>query len=215
MSMTIKQAFQKLTADLSSGLRNPFFVGRILHQDFAEIAEEIEGGGGGGSTVVVTPVVTEGTKIATITVDSDDSDLYAPNVSVVQTLTEGTKIGSVAGTDLYAPAGGDALHVYSTTAKKVGTWTNGKDVMEKTYVISGTVANNGYNHFDNYFSGKALDMWYVVACSFSKTTSGNLMNSLAGKVLEIGVAQSVGGTIDNHVGADVNNIHFTVQYVLH
>ncbi len=214
--MTIKEAFEKLTATTAAAMKNPFFVMRKLHDAFADIADKIEGGGGGGSTVVVTPIVESGTKIATITVDETPADLYAPNVSVVQELTEGTKIGSVAGTDLYAPSGGGGdLHVYSTTAKKVGTWTNGKDVMEKTYIINGTVANNGYNYFDNYFSGKTLDMWYVVACSFCKTTSGNKMNSLAGKVLEIGVAESVGGTIDNHVGADVNGIHFTIQYVIH
>ena len=212
--MTIKEAFEKLTATTAAAMKNPFFVMRKLHDAFADIADKIEGGGG-GSTVVVTPIVESGTKIATISVDGTDSDLYAPEVSVVQTVTEGTKIGSVDGTDLYAPAGGDALHVYSTTAKKVGTWTNGKDVMEKTYVISGTVANNGYSYFDNYFAGKTLDMWYVLACTFSKTTSGNKMNSLAGKVLEIGVAESVGGTIDNHLGSDVNGIHFTIQYVIH
>lgn len=214
MSMTIKQAFEKLTMVCGAALKNPFFVQRNLHDAFADIAANIEESGG-GSTVVVTPIVESGTKIATVTVDGDDSDLYAPNVSVVQTVTEGTKIGSVAGTDLFAPAGGEALHIYSTTAKKVGTWTNGKDVMEKTYVINGTIANNGYNYFDNYFSGKTLDMLYVVACSFCKTTSANRMNALAGKVLEIGVAESVGGTIDNHVGADINGVQFTIQYVLH
>lgn len=38
-----------------------------------------EGGEGGGSTVEVTPILTTGTKIATITVDGEDTDLYAPN----------------------------------------------------------------------------------------------------------------------------------------
>ena len=213
MSITIKQAFEKLAMVTGAALKNPWFVGRNLNQAFADIADNIVDAG--GSTVKVDPIVESGTKIATISVDNDDYDLYAPNVSVVQTLTEGTKIGSVAGTDLFAPAGGDALHVYSTTAKKVGTWTNGKDVMEKTYVINGTIANNGYNHFDNYFSGKTLDMLYVVACSFCKTTSSNRMNALSGKVLEIGVAESVGGTIDNHVGTDINGVQFTIQYVLH
>ena len=36
-------------------------------------------GGGGGSTVSVTQIQTTGTKIATITVDNVDTDLYAPN----------------------------------------------------------------------------------------------------------------------------------------
>lgn len=37
------------------------------------------GGGGGGSTVSVTQIVSSGTKIATITVDGADTDLYAPS----------------------------------------------------------------------------------------------------------------------------------------
>ena len=37
------------------------------------------GGGGGGSTVVITPVVTEGTKIADVTVDGAKKDLYIPD----------------------------------------------------------------------------------------------------------------------------------------
>lgn len=39
----------------------------------------VTGGGGGGSTVSVTQVLTSGTKIATITVDNVDTDLYAPS----------------------------------------------------------------------------------------------------------------------------------------
>lgn len=41
--------------------------------------DEIAQGGSGGSTVTVTQIQSEGTKIATITVDSVDTDLYAPN----------------------------------------------------------------------------------------------------------------------------------------
>ena len=72
-------------------------------------------GGGGGSTVTVTPIVTTGTKIATIGVDGTNNDLYAPNgggstVSVTQVVSTGTKIATITvdgtGTDLYAPNGG-------------------------------------------------------------------------------------------------------------
>lgn len=41
--------------------------------------DEIAQGGSGGSTVTVTQIQTTGTKIATITVDSVGTDLYAPN----------------------------------------------------------------------------------------------------------------------------------------
>ena len=44
--MTIKEAFQKLAISLSASMKNPFFIGRRLYQDFADIAENIEEGGG-------------------------------------------------------------------------------------------------------------------------------------------------------------------------
>lgn len=40
---------------------------------------EVAQGGGGGSDVEVTPILTEGTKIATITVDNVDADIYGEN----------------------------------------------------------------------------------------------------------------------------------------
>ena len=56
-----------------------------LTQDFATINDQpiteggnIEVGGGSGSTVQVEQVLTAGTKIATITVDGDSTDLFAP-----------------------------------------------------------------------------------------------------------------------------------------
>jgi hypothetical protein len=51
-------------------------------------AADGEGGGGGGSNVVVTPIVTTGTKIATITVDGQGNDLYAPNGGGGGTVTD-------------------------------------------------------------------------------------------------------------------------------
>lgn len=39
------------------------------------------GGGGGGSEVEITPILTEGTKIATFEVDGEEGDLYAPTPS--------------------------------------------------------------------------------------------------------------------------------------
>lgn len=105
--MTIKQAFEKLTAVTAAAMKNPFFVMRKLHDAFADIADKIEGGGGGGSTVEVTQVLESGTKIATITVDDTPTDLYAPAASSQN---------------------------YSTTERVVGKWIDGTtDVYEKTY----------------------------------------------------------------------------------
>ena len=145
--MTIKEAFEKLTSVCAAGMKNPFFVMRKLHDAFADIADKIEGGGG-GSTVEVTQVVSTGTKIATITVNDTPTDLYAPNTEVVQTLTEGTKIGSVAGTDLFAPAGGGGggdFFVFTTTESKVGSFL-GVDAYAIGYDLGSdvSVANNAW-----------------------------------------------------------------------
>lgn len=71
------------------------------------------GGGGGGDTVVITPVVTSGTKIADVSVNGVDKDLYCPNpptpteIDITPVVTSGTKIAdvSIGGVekDLYAP----------------------------------------------------------------------------------------------------------------
>lgn len=60
-----------------------------------------------GSTVEVTQVVSSGTKIATIQVDEESTDLYAPS----------------------------ALHTYSSTEHVIGKWIDGSDLYEKTIVI--------------------------------------------------------------------------------
>ena len=83
------------------------------------------GGGGGGDTVVITPVVTSGTKIADVSVNGADKDLYCPNptqVSVTQEQQSGTKIGSIkvngVEVDLYAP---NPTQVNVTQVQQSGT----------------------------------------------------------------------------------------------
>ena len=73
-----------------------------------------------GSTVYVTPVVTEGTKIATITVDGDNSDLYAPNIT--------------------------PLHIYDEDEHLVGRWFHdniAEDVYEKTFSLDNISTTSG------------------------------------------------------------------------
>ena len=102
--MTIKQAFEKLTATTAAAMKNPFFVMRKLHDAFADIADKIVDSG--GSTVTVEAVLTEGTKIATVTIDGDDTDLYAPASNSQD---------------------------YSPTEHVIGKWIDGTtDVYEKT-----------------------------------------------------------------------------------
>lgn len=44
--MTIKEAFEKLSASMKKSMKNPFFIMRSLKDDFDYIAANIEGGGG-------------------------------------------------------------------------------------------------------------------------------------------------------------------------
>lgn len=130
MSITIKQAFEKLAMVTGAAVKNPWFVGRNLNQAFADIADNIEGGGGGGSTVEVTQVLESGTKVATITVDDTPTDIFAPtpaeptDVEVTQVVSSGTKIATISvddvETDIYAPAsggGGDWTYLGSVTGQ--------------------------------------------------------------------------------------------------
>lgn len=62
--MTIKQAFEKLAATCSAGMKNPFFIMRNLHDAFADIAGKIVDGG----------------EAKDVSYDNDDSGLTADDV---------------------------------------------------------------------------------------------------------------------------------------
>ena len=66
-----------------------------------------------GSTVEVTQVVSSGTKIASVTVDDETTDLYAPSAEII----------------------------YSTTERIVGKWIDNSIIYEKTINL-GTMPNN-------------------------------------------------------------------------
>lgn len=71
-----------------------------------------------GSAVEVTQVVSSGTKIASVTVDDETTDLYAPATETA----------------------------YSTTERKIGTWIDNSDVYEKTLSLDEavTLASNAW-----------------------------------------------------------------------
>ena len=72
-------------------------------------------GGGGGSSVTVSPIQTSGTKIATITVDGTDKNLYAPSV---------VSIKSVSQTTANTGAGqANTVSVLNTNNASIGTFT--------------------------------------------------------------------------------------------
>ena len=172
--MTIKEAFQKLANDLSASLRNPFFVGRTLHDDFADIADKIVDAG--GSTVTVTPVVTEGTKIATITVDGTGKDLYAPETEVMQVVTEGTKIATINETDIYAPSNGGGSDWTFLGSKK----GSGNIALPSTFneilccvTTSGTISDSNHKTLSVIIpSAQTGDVNFTIGLPIIPSTSG-------------------------------------------
>lgn len=56
-----------------------------------------------GSKVSFTQSTWSGTKIGSLTIDDNNYDLYAPNVTVNCNLTSGTQIATINGTQIYAP----------------------------------------------------------------------------------------------------------------
>lgn len=142
MSMTIKQAFEKLTMVCGAALKNPFFVQRNLHDAFADIAANIEEGGGGASSA------------EDVSYDNTDSGLTAENVqaAIDEIVSE-------------MPSG---MHSYSTTEHVVGKWIDGTtDVYER--VVSGlnlecasvdtSYATNVDWNFDKVISGSIIDQY--------------------------------------------------------
>lgn len=83
--MTIKEAFQKLTISLSASMKNPFFIGRRLYQDFADIADNIEEGGSGSTHEYSTDEHVVGKWI-------DDKDIYEIVYTGTKTSNQGIAI---------------------------------------------------------------------------------------------------------------------------
>ena len=100
------------------------------------LSGSIAGGGGGGSEVTITPVLTEGTKIADFSIDSESGSLYAPEagdtVEVTPTLNSGDKVAdiSVNGVNkaLYAQSYGYANDIHDINSETIGGIQKGQDI---------------------------------------------------------------------------------------
>ena len=115
--MTIKEAFEKLTATTAAAMKNPFFVMRKLHDAFADIADKIEGGGGSSSA-------------EDVSYDNTDSGLSATNVqaAIDEIVAEMPAP--------YVPVS------YSSNEQDTGlTWIDGKKIYQKT-IDCGILPNN-------------------------------------------------------------------------
>lgn len=126
------------------------------------INEVAQGGGGGGSDVEVTPILTEGTKIATISVDDVDVDLYAENPREV--FSDMSEIKSVTGNTVtltceektcaksalvtFAPK--QDLHGYDAP------WIDSDVINKEPYLmraVSGTATRIGNSLYDKLVGG--------------------------------------------------------------
>lgn len=103
MSITIKQAFQKLAMVTGAAVKNPWFIGRNLSQAFADIADNVVDAS--GDKVIVNQTITEGTEIGSIKVNNNTTKLYAPSSGIE----------------------------YSTTERKIGKWVDGSDLYQRTW----------------------------------------------------------------------------------
>lgn len=128
--MTIKEAFEALSSACANGMKNPFFVMRRLKDSFADVADKVDAG---GSVVEVEAELTEGTEIGSITVDGDETILYAPEAS-----------GGIN---------------YSTSEQDTGlTWIDGKKIYQRT--ISGlSLMGSGYKTVGTYTGWSKVVGW--------------------------------------------------------
>lgn len=149
-------------------------------------------GGGSGSSVVWTQIQQSGTKIATISIDGTDTDVYAPNggsgggdsVSWSQVVQSGTKIGTITinntPTDVYVP----------TVPTKTSDLTND----------SNFVSDASYVHTDNNYTttekNKLADLNQVEANPSSGTSAGDLSTiSIGGTKYDIPSGGGGGTTV--------------------
>ena len=97
-----------------------------------------------GSAVEVIQVVSSGTKIATISVDDENTDIYAPAVT----------------------------HQYSTTERIIGKWIDGSDIYEKTITgLSTTLNGTTWVHLSDEAITDAKD---IIDAKCYRTAGGNL-----------------------------------------
>ena len=126
---------------------------------------------GGGSNVEVTTILQSGTKIATIEVDNDSYDLYAPDaVSVVPILESGTKIATIG-------VGNESYDIFAPTPPVVNHTYYGTDVP------SAELGNNGdtyykYNIDTSHYDDILLNVNIPAVSSESWVVTESVLNGV-------------------------------------
>lgn len=144
-----------------------------------------------GSTVEVTQVVSSGTKIATVTVDDESTDLYAPS----------------------------ALHNYSGTEHIVGKWIDNSDIYEKTLTIENVSLKAAGTDISiaNYIDDFSHAISFEAVCYItSEETYTVLPNVTYGDLLNYGYSICIQGNkiIATRSGSELNvTLYITIKYI--
>ena len=102
-----------------------------------------------GSDVEVTQVVSSGTKIASVKVGEETTDLYAP----------------------------DNEAVYSTTEKIIGKWIDGSDIYQIVITVSSAV-NVTKNVWTTIFTDEFIgSISQLIECAYINTSNGGVYNA--------------------------------------
>ena len=175
----------------ATGVHKAGTITKVKEEDFdPRYMKKITPPSPGGSTVDVTQIVSSGTKIATITVDDEPTDIYAPedtgsDVSVTQVVSTGTKIATVTvddtPTDLYAPNPGDKVvvtQVQSTGTKIASIKVNNNST--DLYAPAGGQSSSGVVLKANRLAEKILDHTYTYATISDGVSAADLCAKLLG-----------------------------------
>ena len=131
MAMTPQEALAQLRTDIidwvtkNLKLKVDVSEGQSLSaNDFTnELKDKLENISESADSVSFTPAKTEGSKIGTININGEDTDMYADAVSFTPAKTEGSKIGTIningENTDMYADA--VSFTPAKTEGSKIGT----------------------------------------------------------------------------------------------
>lgn len=140
------------------------------------VTDEMGSGGGSGDTVTWTQVQQTGTKIAEININGTSQNVYAPQGGGSGGHTiydkDGTALtqesglqftgavsvsdDSVNGRTVVDVEGGGNYYLntlYSTEEKKIGYWTDGKPLYQKSFAIDTSNLNTGWNDISSGLSG--------------------------------------------------------------
>lgn len=158
-------------------------------------------GGGGGSTVSVTQIQTTGTKIATITVDNVDTDLYAPNGGGGGSGTiEGDATVKWAGKSL---SSAPSTYPYKQTREITATAASGNKTVIGTYQIDdGSYTNINVTFDVDYSLASGTDTTININHAYGITDSrhtGGFSISLTdnGTTCDNPSVTSISGTLQN------------------